>query len=390
MVGMSKKLLENLYKDLMKAEGFEESLLQLDLIKRLSIYKELIDVTSKTFLEKIYYLCRLFRVVICSRNFKTTDNIIENISRKKVGENAITLKSGIYVWGDTGRGKSMLLNLFFDTLETKHKLRMHFHNFMLTFHEQFNSSDLEDTKHTDLIKIFARKTCKKYKIIYLDELQVNNIADAMILGRLFSEILSCGTFLFITSNFHPQDLFLNGLQRDRFIPFIDLMISKLSIYHLMGENDYRMIHNRRINSLYIYPLINSKNHINKIIHMLFYNDGLQNHIENIGIKVSKLNIDSNRSLDIKVYHNQNSITLAAYFEFFALCQKELGARDYIVICQSFRYIVLANVIQMDDSYRNEVLRFITFIDCAYEQKNILICAADVEIGQLYVGKQYNI
>ncbi|MFN8832434.1 MAG: cell division protein ZapE, partial [Alphaproteobacteria bacterium] len=159
-------------------------------------------------------------------------------------------KNGIYVWGEVGVGKTMVLNIFFDSLKTSYKLRKHFHEFMLDTHESMHN--LRACQKSDAIKTYASKLSKQYHIIILDELQINNIADAMIVGRLFSELARRKVIVVFSSNRAPSALFKDGLQRERFIPFIQFVEHTFDLMCMDSATDYRL-RNFSLNQAYFHP-----------------------------------------------------------------------------------------------------------------------------------------
>lgn len=279
---------------------------------------------------------------------------------------------GIYIWGDVGRGKSMILDLFFDAVPFEQKLKIHFHKFMMDFHKDLNKlRDGQIGKSGDYIRELGKELSKKYKVICLDELQINNIVDAMVVGRLFEELITSGSYVFFTSNRPPQDLFIDGLQRERFLPFIDLIKEKLDIFELNNFEDYRLRALSEIKTNYLYP-INKKNNaeLNEMI------DLLTGHAENLD--EVQINSDNNRTIYVHKAYGK-----VAVFTFNELCEVSLGALDYLAICKRFNTLIIKNIPKMDKDNHNEALRFITLIDCLYENNIAIICTAETEPDKLY-------
>ena len=276
-------------------------------------------------------------------------------------------KNGIYIWGEVGVGKTMVLNLFFDSLQTQYKLRKHFHAFMIETHETLHN--LRELKKSDAIKSYASSIAKLYDIIILDELQINNIADAMIVGRLFSELAKRNVRIIFSSNRAPSALFKDGLQRERFLPFIHFVESTFDLVSLDSATDYRL-RNFTINDAYFYPLnADSSDKIDSIIKSL---------IEDHSLEERNLNIASNHDLLIhKAYGH------LASFSFNELCATNLGALDYLALCNAFSIIIIKNIPKLDNEMHNEALRFITIIDCLYEHNVKVICSAECSIDDLY-------
>ena len=280
---------------------------------------------------------------------------------------------GIYIWGDVGRGKSMLMDLFYDSLETDKKLRVHFHEFVKDFHkslDQWRKKHKENESAADPIPQLAKEISRKYRVICFDELQVTNIADAMILHRLFDSLIGFGTYLVITSNRRPSDLYKDGLQRERFLPFIHLVKAELEIFELNNFKDYRMDKLRSIKHSYITPL-DSKNEavLGKII------KDLTGHTE-----LNEVDVYVDQSKVIKSVRAYGNL---AVFTFRELCELPYGAIDYLALCNHFNTIIIKNIPQLNSDNHNEALRFITLIDCMYENRTKLICTAANKPELLY-------
>lgn len=281
-------------------------------------------------------------------------------------------RHGVYIWGDVGRGKSLILDLFFETIPYQNKLKIHFHKFMLDFHKQLNALR-ENTKgkSSDYIKQLTHDIASKYKVICLDELQINNIVDAMVVGRLFEGLIHSGCFIFFTSNRPPSDLFKDGLQRERFLPFIDLIEDKLEVFELNNFEDYRLRALSEMKDNYLLP-INAKTNkeLNQII------TKLTGHADNL----NEIEIFSDKKRPIKIHKSYGTL---AVFSFKELCEVPLGAIDYLAICNNFNTVVIKDIPKMGKDNHNEALRFITLIDCLYETKTALICTAAAEPEKLY-------
>lgn len=296
--------------------------------------------------------------------------LFESISPKVPQE-----KCGLYIYGDVGRGKSMLMDMFFNALNIERKRREHFHQFMLDFHNTLHtmrSSKQED--NNDDVKRLAKQIASQVDALCFDELQVNNIADAMIVGRLFEALLQNGVFVVFTSNRPPYELFKDGLQRERFLPFIDLIQNKLELFELKSDTDYRLSKISSVKKLYLSPLNDeTQQNLSALVELLTGGKNLEDAI---------IEIDENRSLRIlRSYGN------FAIFSFNELCQAALGAMDYIALSKRFSTIVVENIPRLTADHHNEALRFITLVDCLYEYHTKLICTAEVPIDELYaIGK----
>jgi cell division protein ZapE len=286
----------------------------------------------------------------------------------KLGKKPKPFCFGMYIWGDVGRGKTMLLNTFYDNLTFNAKKRSYFHEFMINTHKGLNElrkySDAQDH-----IKQYASDLARKYKVLILDEVQINNIADAMVVGRLFEALINSEVLVFLSSNRIPIDLFKDGLQRELFMPFIDLIKNRLEVFNLDNSIDYRL-QNLRATKTYFHP-INTKNKkaVDGIIQSLTGDKPLYE---------QKIYIDENRR--VTALHSYGHMVV---FTFAELCEVELSASDYLALCSHFNLIIITNIRKLAPDNHNELLRFITLIDCMYEKGTRLICLSDCEIGNIY-------
>jgi cell division protein ZapE len=275
---------------------------------------------------------------------------------------------GFYLQGDVGVGKTMILNFFYENFnETKH--RMHFNEFMISFHDFIFKN--KNNKKENAIYKFVSNLKKKYKLIYFDEFQVTNIVDAMILGNLFKKIFDENIKVIFSSNIKINDLYKDGLQREQFIPFIKVMKKKCFEQSLSIKEDYRKSQNKN-NDKYLYPL----NEITSFkINMLFRK------LTKDKIKQEKILSIKGRKFNIKNYHEG-----IARFNFNDLCNKNIGAEDYIKIADVCEYILIENLPNFNDSNSNQQQRFITLIDIIYEKKINLIISSISNLNKLTTAK----
>lgn len=263
-------------------------------------------------------------------------------------------KSGFYLFGPVGRGKSMLMDLFFNTIKAPSKRRVHFHQFMLEIHARLHS--LQERRVDDILPALAQDIARETKLLCFDEFHVSNIADAMILGRLFNGLFDAGIVVFTTSNWAPEDLYKNGLQRDRFLPFIDLIRNKMMTYEIISPVDYR--YQRAIHSpCYHYP---AGPETTRRLQALFDDLTSSKRAEQIVLSVQ------GRSLILP--HCANGV---GFIEFNALCAHALGAADYIEITRTLHTLVIDHVPHFAEADMNALTRFITLIDTLYEAKTQL-------------------
>jgi len=234
-------------------------------------------------------------------------------------------KTGFYLQGDVGVGKTMILNFFYNKFD-KTKQRFHFNEFMISFHDFVFKN--KENKQENIIDKFVQKLKNKSKLIYFDEFQVTNIVDAMILGSLFKKIFDENIKVLFSSNTKINDLYKDGLQRDQFLPFIKIMKERSYETQLIIQDDYRKSVKNR-NERYFYPLNESTNFkLNKFFRKITKN--LTNQEMILSIK--------GRKLTIKNYFNG-----IARFDFKELCSKNIGAEDYIKITEVCNFIVIENI-----------------------------------------------
>tara|TARA_B100000795_G_scaffold132570_1_gene98926 strand:- start:231 stop:1271 length:1041 start_codon:yes stop_codon:yes gene_type:complete len=270
-------------------------------------------------------------------------NFFNNLFSKK--ENT----PGFYLQGDVGVGKTMILDFFYKNFNQT-KQRFHFNEFMINFHD-FTFQNKKDGENS--IDNFVIKLKKKYQLIYFDEFQVTNIVDAMILGNLFKRIFDKNIKVIFSSNIKINDLYKDGLQRDQFFPFIKIMKKKCSEQTLYIKEDYRKSQNKS-HARYLYPLSEVTSFkINMLFRKLTKNK----------VKQEKILLIKGRKFIIKNYYEG-----IARFNFNDLCNKNIGAEDYIKIADICKYILIENLPNFDASNSNQQQRFITFIDIIYEKK----------------------
>jgi cell division protein ZapE len=267
-------------------------------------------------------------------------------------------KLGFYLNGDVGVGKTMLLNFFFNNLKIS-KQRIHFNQFMINIHDFRNDYKLK--KKNNSIEIFVKKLKEKVDLIYLDEFQVTNIVDAMILGKLFKTIFKENIKILITSNIKIKDLYKDGLQRDQFLPFIDI-IKKFCIEHeLVIDQDYRKSVASKLERFF-YPV----------------NERTSFQINQIYRQLSKGKNESPVKLNIK----GRTLTINSFFEgcarfnFIDLCSVNLGAEDYITIAEKCNFITIDNIPNFNDDNADQQQRFIFLIDILYEKKIPVMVSAN--------------
>ena len=270
-------------------------------------------------------------------------------------------KLGFYLFGDVGVGKTMLLNFFFTHLDIP-KQRLHFNEFMITFHDFAHSH--KDIHQGDLIASFVKKIKKESELIYFDEFQVTNVVDAMILGRLFETMFAENIKIIITSNIKINNLYKDGLQRDQFKPFINIMSKLCYEIELVIDEDYRKSSSNMLERFF-YPL----------------NEETNFKINQIFRKLTKNKKKSLKSLEIKgrIFEIKDYFEKIAKFDFGDLCNQNIGAEDYIKIADVCEYIVIENIPKFNEENINKQQRFITLIDILYEKKIPLMTSSSAQL-----------
>jgi len=273
-------------------------------------------------------------------------------------------KTGFYLQGDVGVGKTMILNFFYNNFD-KTKQRFHFNEFMISFHD-FVFKNKKNTQE-NIIDKFVKKLKGKSELIYFDEFQVTNIVDAMILGSLFKKIFNENIKVLFSSNTKINDLYKDGLQRDQFLPFIKIMKERSNQSKLIIQDDYRKSVKNR-NERYFYPLNESTNFkLNKFFRKITKN--LTNKEMILSIKGRKLTI-------------KNYFDGIARFDFKELCSKNIGAEDYIKIAKVCNFIVIENIPIFKSDNSNQQQRFITLIDILYEKNIPLMITSQLQLDLL--------
>tara|TARA_B100001057_G_scaffold77341_1_gene72215 strand:- start:4366 stop:5412 length:1047 start_codon:yes stop_codon:yes gene_type:complete len=275
-------------------------------------------------------------------------------------------KMGFYLVGDVGVGKTMLLNFFFDELKEK-KLRLHFNEFMIKFHDFI----FENKNKENGIDDFVKDLNNKAKILYFDEFQVTNIVDAMILGRLFKRIFDEKIKVIFSSNVKINDLYKDGLQRDQFIPFIKILENNCYQNELFIEEDYRASKNSN-SERFLYPLDKSTNfRFNKFFRIITKNKK----------KSLKILETKGRRFEIKNFYEK-----IVKFDFKELCDNNLGSEDYVNIANNSNFIFLENLPTFNENNLNQQQRFITLIDIVYEKKIPLMITSELDLESIKSNK----
>ncbi|MGI9510953.1 MAG: cell division protein ZapE [Geminicoccaceae bacterium] len=277
---------------------------------------------------------------------------------------------GLYIHGAVGRGKSMAMDLFFDGAPVSKKRRVHFHAFMQEVHgrlREFRGGDADGGADA-AIPALAERLIGEAVLLCFDEFHVQNIADAMILGRLFDRLFDLGLTMVATSNFPPDRLYENGLNRDRFLPFIDRLQRELDVVDLASPTDYRL---ERLHNLPVYYCPDdaaARSALGRIFGLL--TDDADGDAEDVVIGSRKLLVP-------KAAHG------VAWFDFSTLCEQPLGAADYLALAECYHTLVLEGVPVLTRDLHNEARRFMTLVDALYECRVNLVLSANAEPKALY-------
>ncbi|MBK8441823.1 MAG: AFG1 family ATPase [Rhodobacter sp.] len=273
---------------------------------------------------------------------------------------------GIYLWGGVGRGKSMLMDLFFQATEIAAKRRVHFHAFMQEVHRSMHMARKQGVE--DALAPVAERILRDTRLLAFDEMQVTDITDAMIVGRLFEKLFAAGVVIVTTSNRPPEDLYKDGLNRAIFLPFIQMLRERLALHELESPTDYRQ-HRLQGAQVYFHPAGRAREQIAAIWEDLTG-----------GAEGEPLCLPVN-GREVELPRFASGVGRASFWE---LCAKPLGAADYLAIAQACRVLILEDIPQLSAANYNEAKRFVILIDALYEARVRLICSAADEPERLYL------
>jgi cell division protein ZapE len=281
---------------------------------------------------------------------------------------------GVYLWGAVGRGKSMLMDLFYDQLHIQRKRRVHFHAFMLDVHARMR--EVRKSEAGDPIPLVADALVENVRCLAFDEMVVNNSADAMILSRLFTALIDRGVTVVATSNRPPSDLYKDGLNREHFLPFIALVEAKLDVMGLNGPTDYRR---DRLGdgARWFVPADEAAS---AALSAAFFRLTDYPPEDRAHVPTLDLDLGGGRTL-----HVPKALKGVAVFSFKRLCAEARGASDYLAVARHFHTVIIVGIPRMGPENRNEAARFVTLVDALYEYKVKLLASAAAMPDDLYVA-----
>ncbi len=285
---------------------------------------------------------------------------------------------GFYLYGGVGRGKTMLMDLFYHNVAIHPKRRVHFHAFMLEVHDHLHAlrrareqSRRQTMAMDDALMKVADHIAHHARLLCFDEFQVRDVADAMILGRLFTALFDRGVAVVMTSNIPPDDLYKDGLQRDRFLPFIALLKQRLEIMRFDGETDYRLA---RL--------------MGRMVYFTPHDGDAQEQLERIFADMA--DGDAGAPADIEIKGRKLHIPRAAHgvamFHFDDICGINASAADYLALARDYRFVIVSDIPKLDDSKRDLTLRLVMLIDALYDQHRHIALSAAAKPDYLYTGE----
>jgi cell division protein ZapE len=269
---------------------------------------------------------------------------------------------GVYLWGAVGRGKSFLMDSFYLCVPLVRKRRVHFHHFMREIHREMN--ELKGAE--DPLAAVAQRTARRYRLICFDEFHVSDIADAMILGRYLDKVMELGVAFVMTSNYHPDGLYPNGLQRERFLPAIEFLKSRLDVVNVDGGKDYRRLKMEKL----------------RVYHM---GSGAQTKLEGIFSQLKDVE-EERHPLDVEgrviPYHKRAGGLV--WFDFAVLCGGARSYADYVDLAKRFHTVILSGVPKMSPRDSDAARRFTWLVDVFYDDRVKLIVGAEAQPDELFV------
>jgi cell division protein ZapE len=317
-------------------------------------------------LRAVEHLQALYTALVAAEDADRSPGLLVRLTSRWLAPKKIVPIRGLYFWGGVGRGKTYLMDTFFDTLPFPRKLRAHFHRFMQRVHRELK--ELSGEKNP--LQLIAQRLAGEARVICFDEFFVSDIADAMILAGLFEELFARGVSLVATSNIEPDGLYRDGLQRARFLPAIALLKQHTLVLNVDGGIDYRLRELEKA-ELYHYPLDAAANAgLLRSFTALAPEAGLQN---------QQLEVEGRLIRALWVADD------VVWFDFLDLCDGPRSQNDYIELARSYHAVLVGNIPQMGSDREDQARRFINLVDEFYDRNVKLVLAAAVPLEQLYGG-----
>ncbi|MDQ7069988.1 MAG: cell division protein ZapE [Rhodobacterales bacterium] len=298
--------------------------------------------------------------------FERIRSIVEKQGKWRIFHFAAVPPKGLYLWGGVGRGKSMIMDLFVSSLDVPVR-RVHFHAFMQEIHTGMHEA--RKTGVEDAIAPVAADVAKSVRVLAFDEMQINDITDAMIVGRLFEALFRAGVVVIATSNRPPDDLYKDGLNRQLFLPFIALLKEKMVVWEMSSPHDYRqgLLAGAPVYFTPIGPRARAS------LHAVW--------VDLAGAQKADPLILRVKGRDVEIPSFRNGVARATFFD---LCGQPLGPADYLALADVVKVLVLEDIPQLGRSNFNEAKRFVTLIDALYEAQVRLVCSAAAQPEMLYI------
>lgn len=280
----------------------------------------------------------------------------------------IDAPQGVYLWGPVGRGKTFLVDLFFDTVELKARRRVHYHHFMRDVHARLNAVK----ERSDPLEIVAGQIAGQLRLLCVDEFIVDDIGDAMILGNLLRGLFARGVVLVMTSNTAPRELYRDGLQREQFLPAIDLLEEHCDVVELASDQDWRQRALHRSNTW----------HVPHDAHAMAA-------LEESFAQLAPGSVRDAVTLDIhgRALHARRVAADVVWFDFAALCEGPRAVADYLEIAQRWAAVIVSDVPRFTQFNEDAARRFVELVDAFYDHGTALLCSAAAPMTSIYQGER---